>query len=106
MHQQKDILHDKLIITDNNTLTLEMSGTDEIIDINDVGNHATDTLLINEWVHIAITREEDNELAQIQVTALSAELQQFVTEYQWYQGQQAKLQQDYDKGLAALKGGQ
>ena len=49
---------------------------------------------------------EDNELAQIQIAALSAELQQFVTEYQWYQGQQAKLQQDYDKGLATLKGGQ
>ena len=59
-----------------------------------------------EQVRHWIEREEDNELAQIQVTALSAELQQFVTEYQWYQGQQAKLQQDYDKGLAALKGGQ
>ena len=51
---------DKLIITDNNTLTLEMAGTDEVLDINDVGNHATDTLLINEWVHIAITRNSSD----------------------------------------------
>ena len=57
---------------------------------------------VKHWIE----NEEDNELAQVQVAALSAELQQFVTEYQWYQGQQAKLQQDYDKGLAALKGGQ
>ena len=59
-----------------------------------------------EQVKYWIETEEDNELAQIQIAALSAELQQFVTEYQWYQGQQAKLQQDYDKGLAILKGGQ
>ena len=57
-----------------------------------------------EQVRHWIEREEDNELAQIQIAALSGELQQFVTEYQWYQGQQAKLQQDYDKGLAVLKG--
>jgi hypothetical protein len=58
-----------------------------------------------EQVRHWIEREEDNELAQVQVTALSAELQQFVAEYQWYQGQQTKLQQDYDKGLQAIKGG-
>jgi pantothenate kinase-related protein Tda10 len=34
--------------------------------------------------------------------ALSSEMQQFVTEYQWREKQQAKLQADYEKGLQAL----
>ena len=63
---------DKLIITDNNTLTLEMAGTDEVLDINDVGNHATDTLLINEWVHIAITRNSSDAITMyVNATAQS-----------------------------------
>ena len=83
---------DKLIITDNNTLTLEMSGTDEVIDINDVGNHATDTLLINEWVHIVITREEDNELklyvnSQIQSDAAETSTAGFDYRYIGFDGE-------------------
>ena len=58
-----------------------------------------------EQVRHWIEREEDNELASIQISTLSAELQQFVTEYQWYQGQYTVLKQDYTQGLAVIKGG-
>jgi hypothetical protein len=83
---------DKLIITDNNTLTLEMAGTNEVIDINDVGNHATDTLLINEWVHIAIARESDNELklyvnSQIQSDAAETSTAGFDYRYIGFDGE-------------------
>ena len=52
--------NDFIFIDDNNTIKLEMNGSTETLDINDVGYHATDTLLVNEWVHIAITRNSDN----------------------------------------------
>jgi len=58
-----------------------------------------------EQVKHFIENEEDAELGQIQIAALSGELQQFVTEYQWYQTQHASLKQDYAQGLAILKGG-
>ena len=29
-------------------------------------------------------------------------MQQFMSEYDWFKGQQVKLQQDYDKGLQML----
>ena len=44
-------------------------------------------------------------IAQGYIAESNARLQVDSTKYQWYQGQQAKLQQDYDKGLAVLKGG-
>jgi hypothetical protein len=39
-----------------------------------------------------------------EVTQYTTNLQQYGIEYQWYQGQQQKLQQDYDKGLQILIG--
>ena len=40
-----------------------------------------------------------------EVTQYTTNLQQYGVEYQWYQGQQAKLQQDYDKGVQMLISG-
>ena len=72
------------------------------------GSYSAISSLSQGWENVRfwLENEEDTEMSQGTINALSAELQQFVTEYQWYQGQQTKLQQDYDKGLAALKGGQ
>jgi len=53
---------------------------------------------VRDWLET----EEDSEMSQATAQALSAEMQQFIAEYQWYQGQQVKLQQDYDKGIAML----
>jgi hypothetical protein len=69
-----------------------MAGTNEVIDINDVGNHATDTLLINEWVHIAIARESDNELklyvnSQIQSDAAETSTAGFDYRYIGFDGE-------------------
>lgn len=40
-----------------------------------------------------------------EVTQYTTNLQQYGVEYQWLQSQQAKLQQDYDKGVKILIGG-
>jgi hypothetical protein len=53
---------------------------------------------VRDWLE----SEEDSEMSQATVQALSTELQQFLKEYEWYQVQQAKLQQDYDKGIQML----
>ena len=55
-----------------------------------------------EQVRHYIENEEDSELARVNVQSLGAEMQQFMSEYDWYKGQQVKLQQDYDKGLQML----
>jgi len=55
---------------------------------------------VRDWLE----SEEDSEMSAATVQALSAELQQFVTEYQWYQSQQATLKQDYQQGIMALIG--
>lgn len=57
--------------------------------------------LIRHWIE----NEEDSEMATVNIQALSGEMQQFAGEYQWYQAQQVKLQQDYDKGVQILIGG-
>ncbi len=56
-----------------------------------------------EKVRNYIEVEEDTELSSATIASLSSEMQQFVAEYQWYQGQQAKLEADYDKGLQILR---
>ena len=58
----------------------------------------------NGWqsVRYFIETEEDVELSSAAVQALGAEMQQFVGKYQWLQGQQAKLQQEYDQGIQAM----
>ena len=55
-----------------------------------------------EQVRYWLESEEDTEMAAVTTQALSSEMQQFVAEYQWLQAQQAKLQQDYDKGIQML----
>jgi len=55
-----------------------------------------------EQVRHYIENEEDSELAKVNVQSLGTEMQQFMSEYDWYKGQQVKLQQDYDKGLQML----
>tara|TARA_R110002020_G_scaffold138354_2_gene308297 strand:- start:25118 stop:25936 length:819 start_codon:yes stop_codon:yes gene_type:complete len=55
-----------------------------------------------EQVRHYIENEEDSELARVNIQSLGAEMQQFMSEYDWYKGQQLKLQQDYDKGLQML----
>ena len=56
-----------------------------------------------EKVRNYIEVEEDTELSSATIASLSSEMQQFVAEYQWYQGQQAKLEADYEKGLQRLR---
>ena len=56
---------------------------------------------VRDWLE----SEEDSEMAAASIQALSAEMQQFMNEYQWYQAQQMKLQQDYDKGVQILVSG-
>ena len=105
---------DKLIITDHNTLTLEMAGTDKAIDIDDVGNHATDTLLVNEWVHIVIVRESDTELklyvnSQIQSDAAETSTAGFDYRYIGFDGESTYFKgwldefRVYDKELTAAQ---
>ena len=56
---------------------------------------------VRDWLET----EEDSEMSASTMQALSSEMQQFAVEYQWYQAQQLKLQQDYDKGIQMLVGG-
>ena len=53
---------------------------------------------VRDWLE----DEEDSEMAAATIQALGSEMQQFVAEYQWYQSQQKKLQEDYDKGIQFL----
>ena len=53
---------------------------------------------VRDYLH----SDEDTEISNASLQALSSEMQQFVTEYQWREKQQAKLQADYEKGLQAL----
>ena len=104
---------DKLIITDNNTLTLEMAGTDEVLDINDVGNHATDTLLINEWVHIAITRNSSDAITMYVNSTAQSDTESstvgFDYRYIGFDGESTYFKgwldefKVYDKGLTAAQ---
>ncbi len=55
----------------------------------------------DDWEY-DIPSDEDTEISNASLQALSSEMQQFVTEYQWREKQQAKLQADYEKGLQAL----
>jgi hypothetical protein len=57
-----------------------------------------------ETVRYYIEEEQDSELANLKISSLNAELQQFITQYNWYQGQLQLLTADYTKGVAALKG--
>ena len=41
-------------------------------------------------------------MSQATISSLSGELQQFVTEYQWHQGQYKMLKQDYMAGISSL----
>ena len=50
--------------------------------------------------------DEDVEMASATMNALTAEMNQTVAEYSWYEKQQQKLQADYDKGLKLLMGGE
>ena len=56
--------------------------------------------LVRHWIE----NEEDTEMSQVQIAALGAELQQFVSEYQWHQAQYQNLKQDYQIGLQLLTG--
>ena len=49
-----------------------------------------------------IESDEDTELSSSLTSALSQEMQQFIREYDWRSGQQAKLQADYDNGIQKL----
>ena len=53
---------------------------------------------VRDYIH----SDEDTEISSASLQALSSEMQQFVSEYQWREKQQAKLQADYEKGLQAL----
>ena len=57
-----------------------------------------------EKVRYWIEEEEDSELAASHSQSLTAEMQQFVQEYQWYQSQQAMLKQEYNQGVEMLIG--
>ena len=53
---------------------------------------------VRYWLEV----EEDTEMSGATMSSLSGEMQQFVTEYQWYQGQYKMLKQDYASGMASL----
>jgi len=53
---------------------------------------------VRDYIH----SDEDVEISNASLQALSSEMQQFISEYQWREKQQAKLQADYEKGLKAL----
>ena len=55
-----------------------------------------------EQVRFWLETEEDTEMSGATMSSLSGELQQFVTEYQWYQGQYKMLKQDYTAGISSL----
>jgi hypothetical protein len=61
---------------------------------------------LSEWVGIGDMRvkEVNANLSEAQGYAneIQSRLSVNVTEYGWYEKQQAKLQQDYDRGLAQL----
>ena len=65
---------------------------------------------IQHWVSIGDMRAKQANAALAEANGYISEakirMERDSQKYQWYQAQQAKLQQDYDKGLAALKGGQ
>ena len=56
--------------------------------------------VIRHWIET----EEDTELAATHSQALTAEMQQFVGEYQWYQSKHNMLQQEYQQKLTILSG--
>ena len=61
---------------------------------------------IQHWVSIGDMRAKQANAALAEANGYigeaSARMQRDAQQYQWYQGQQAKLQQDYDKGLQML----
>ena len=57
-----------------------------------------------ERVRYLIETEEDSEMSMASTQSLTAEMQQFMSEYQWHQSQQQKLQLDYDRGIQMLLG--
>ena len=71
---------------------------------NNVDSYTEITASDNGWraVRYYIETEEDVELSQASVQALTSEMQQYIARYQWLQGQQAKLQQEYDQGIQAM----
>ena len=75
-----------------------------IIHSDQDGSYGAITSLDQGWENVRfwLENEEDTEMSQGTIAALSGELQQFVTEYQWYQGQYQMLKQDYTAGLSSL----
>ena len=71
------------------------------------GSYSAISSLNQGWENVRywLENEEDTEMSGGTISALSNQMQQFVSEYQWYQSQQTKLQQDYDKGVQILIGG-
>ena len=71
---------------------------------NNVDSYTEISASDNGWraVRYYIETEEDVELSQASVQALTSEMQQYIARYQWLQGQQAKLQQEYDQGIQAM----
>ena len=78
-----------------------------IVHSDQAGGYSAITSLSQGWENVRfwLENEEDTEMSQATIASLGGELQQFVTEYQWHQGQYQALKQDYGQGLAALKGG-
>ena len=68
------------------------------------GTYTAITSLSQGWENVRfwLENEEDTEMVQGTIASLSGELQQFVTEYQWHQGQYKMLKQDYTQGIASL----
>lgn len=87
------------------TLQNAMGAMDaSIIHSDQDGSYSASSASSQGWekVRDLLHDEEDTELASATASSLSAEMQQFIAEYQWMQGQQAKLNKDYDTGVTML----
>ena len=78
--------------------------SDTLYWFNNADSYTEITASDNGWraVRYYIETEEDVELSQASVQALTSEMQQYIARYQCLQGQQAKLQQEYDQGIQAM----
>ena len=82
------------------------SGTGFLIHSDQDGTYsASSSSTAQGWERVrGLIEDEDIDLSSASISALGAEMQQFVTEYSWYSDQYTKLQAQYVLGIGALKG--
>tara|TARA_R100000278_G_scaffold66433_1_gene53092 strand:- start:2811 stop:3638 length:828 start_codon:yes stop_codon:yes gene_type:complete len=73
------------------------------LSIPNYGDEYTSSGTNTGWAYVkeAIELDDDVELGTSRFQSLSGEMQQFITEYQWYQGRAASLKSEYIAGFTA-----